>query len=59
MLLEAKKSEKEEYMEKDALEGRKQIIDKEYLRGFNGFDSVVCYGIAFFQKKALVKKLNL
>lgn len=59
MLLEAKKSEKEEDMEKDALEGRQQIIDKEYLRGFNGFDSVVCYGISFFQKKALVKKLDL
>ena len=59
MLLEAKKSEKEEDMEKDALEGRQQIIDKEYLRGFNGFDSVVCYGIAFFRKKALVKKLDL
>ena len=46
-------------MEKDALEGRQQIIDKEYLRGFNGFDSLVCYGISFFQKKALVKKLDL
>ena len=32
----------------DALEGKQQIIDKEYLRGFNGFDSVVCYGISFF-----------
>ena len=44
-------------MEKDALEGKQQIIDKEYLRGFTGFDSVICYGISFFQKKALVKKL--
>ena len=59
MLLEAKKSEKEEDMGKDALEGKQQIIDKEYLRGFSGFDSVVCYGISFFQKKALVKKLDL
>ena len=59
MLLEAKKSEKEEDMEKDALEGKQQILDKEYLRGFSGFDSVVCYGISFFRKKALVKKLDL
>ena len=58
MLLEAKKSEREEDMEKDALDGKQQIIDKEYLRGFKGFDSVVCYGISFFQKKALVKKLT-
>ena len=59
MLLEAKKSKKEEDMEKDALEGRQQIIDKGYLRGFSGFDTVVCYGISFFQKKALVRKLNI
>ena len=58
MILEAKKSDKEEDMEKDALEGKQQIIDKEYLRGFAGFDSVICYGIAFFQKKAVVKKLT-
>ena len=57
MILEAKKSDMEEEMEKDALEGKQQIIDKEYLRGFTGFDSVICYGISFFRKKALVKKL--
>ena len=28
------------------------------LRGFDGFESVVCYGISFFQKKALVRKLQ-
>ena len=58
MILEAKKSDTEEKMEKDALEGKQQIIEKEYLRGFRGFDSVICYGISFFQKKALVKKLT-
>ena len=58
MILEAKKSDTEEEMEKDALEGKQQIIEKEYLRGFRGFDSVICYGISFFQKKALVKKLT-
>ena len=58
MILEAKKSDKEEDMEKDALDGKQQIIDMEYLRGFKGFDSVICYGISFFQKKALVKKLD-
>ena len=58
MILEAKKSDKEEDMGKDALDGKQQIIDMEYLRGFKGFDSVICYGISFFQKKALVKKLD-
>ena len=59
MILETKKSEKLEDMERDALEGKQQILDKEYLRGFTGFDSVICYGISFYQKKALVKKLTL
>ncbi len=58
MLLEAKKSDKESDMQKDALDGKQQIEDKEYLRGFPGFESVVCYGISFFQKKAVVKKLT-
>lgn len=58
MILEAKKSESLGQMEKDALEGKKQIIEKEYLRGFPGFESVVCYGISFYQKKALVKRLH-
>ena len=59
MILEAKKSDQEADMQKDALAGKQQIVDKEYLRGFPGFESVVCYGISFFQKKALVKKLAL
>ena len=59
MILEAKKSDKESDMQKDALVGKQQIVDKEYLRGFPGFESVMCYGISFFQKKALVKKLTL
>ena len=58
MLLEAKKSDKFEDMEKDALAGKQQIVEKEYLKGFPGFESVICYGISFFQKKALVKRLE-
>ncbi len=58
MILEAKKSDRESDMQKDALAGKQQIVNKEYLRGFPGFESVMCYGISFFQKKALVKKLT-
>ncbi len=58
MLLEVKKSVRQEDMEKDALAGRKQILDREYQRNFSGYESVICYGIAFFQKKALVRKLK-
>jgi hypothetical protein len=59
MILEAKKSDKEEDMPKDALEGRQQIVDKEYMRGFPGYESVMCYGISFFKKKALVRRLEI
>jgi len=59
MLLEAKKSDRMEDMEKNALEGKQQIINRDYLRGFEGFDSVVCYGISFFQKKALIRRLEI
>ena len=59
MILEAKKSDKEEDMMKDALAGKQQILEKEYFRNFTGFDSVLCYGISFFRKKAMVKRLVL
>ena len=59
MILEAKKSDRESDMQKDALAGKQQIVDRQYLRGFPGFESVMCYGISFFRKKALVKKLTL
>lgn len=59
MILEAKKSDKEEDMPKDALDGRQQIVDKEYMRGFPGYESVMCYGISFFRKKALVRRLEI
>ena len=57
MLIETKKSETEALMEKDALDGLKQIVDNRYLLGFEGFEQVTAYGISFYKKKALVKKL--
>lgn len=58
MIIEAKKSSSVEDMEKDALAGVKQIVDREYLKGFEGYKSVLGYGVAFFRKMALVKKLS-
>ena len=58
MLIETKKSKDESDMEKDAKEGLQQIVEKEYLAGFEGFDSVVAYGVSFYRKRALVRKLN-
>ena len=59
MIIEAKKSASRDDMEKDALAGGRQIVDKEYLKGFEGYKSVLCYGVAFFRKQALVKKLEV
>ena len=57
MLIETKKSVDEGSMEADAREGLEQIVKNEYLTGFDGFDSVVAYGISFYKKRALVRKL--
>ncbi len=57
MIIEAKKSASEENMEEDALAGVKQIVAREYLKGFEGYKSVLGYGVAFYKKMALVKKL--
>ena len=43
-------------MEHDCDEALKQIVDQEYAKGLDAYQ-VLCYGIAFYQKSALVKKL--
>ncbi|MBQ7370544.1 MAG: PD-(D/E)XK nuclease domain-containing protein [Blautia sp.] len=55
LIIEAKRSESEKQMEHDCREALKQIVDGEYAKGLEAFDQVLCYGIAFYQKKALVK----
>ena len=45
-------------MEKSCDEALKQIVDNEYAKNLDaGFERVLCYGIAFFQKTAMIKKL--
>ena len=43
-------------MEHDCEEALRQIRDQEYARGLDAYQ-VYSYGIAFYQKSALVKKL--
>ena len=58
MLIEAKKSKSKEQMEKDCAEALEQILEKEYARSFEpGYQEFICYGIAFYRKSALIKKL--
>ena len=58
MIIEAKKSDSAAQMEKDCTDALKQIVDQEYAKNLNaGFENTLCYGISFFQKSALIRKL--
>ena len=56
LIIEAKKSGSAAQMEHDCKEALQQIVDQEYAKGLDAYQ-VYCYGIAFYQKSALVKKL--
>ena len=58
MIIEAKKADSAAQMEAACNEAIKQIVDKGYTRAVEpGYETVLCYGIAFFQKSAMIKKL--
>ena len=57
VIIEAKKSKKETDMDKDCAKAIDQIITEKYAEGLYGYKQILCYGIAFFQKQAKVKKL--
>ena len=58
MIIEAKKSDKESDLDKDCDKALKQIIDEKYAEGIEGYEQIVCYGVAFFQKQTKVKLLT-
>ena len=58
MVIETKKSVSEDLMERDAADALAQIEAKRYLDGFEGFESVAAYGISFYKKTALIKRLR-
>ena len=58
MIIEAKKSDKESDLDKDCDKAIKQIIDEKYAEGIDGYEQILCYGVAFFQKQAKVKLLT-
>lgn len=57
MILEAKKSGSEADMDEDCRKAAAQILTRKYAEGLDGYKQVLCYGIAFFQKQAKVKKI--
>ncbi len=57
MIIETKRSRKEDDLDHDCDEALEQIIRRKYAEGLYGYSQIFCYGIAFFQKQAKVKKL--
>ena len=55
IIIEAKKSEKEADLNKDLDEAIEQIVTEKYAEGLYGYEQILCYGVAFFQKQAKVK----
>ena len=58
IIIEAKKSDKETDLDKDCDEAIRQIITGKYAEGLYGYEQILCYGVAFFQKQAKVKYLE-
>ena len=58
ILIETKKSDSEDCMEKDCEEANAPILKQKYADSLKGYTTVLCYGIAFFRKSALVRKLE-
>ncbi len=56
MVIEAKRSGRREDMDSDCAEALNQITANEYTKGLDIYENVLCYGISFFKKSALVMK---
>ena len=58
MIIEVIKTDSKANIEKSCDEALKQIVDNEYAKDLDaGYETVLCYGIAFLQKSAMIKKL--
>ena len=58
IIIEAKKSDKESDLNKDCNKAIKQIVDEKYAEGTDGYEQILCYGVAFFQKQAKIKLMK-
>lgn len=58
LLIEAKKSNSAAQMEKDCTDALRQIVNRGYARNIeSGYEKVICYGVSFFRKSAMIKAL--
>ena len=59
IIVESKKSKTKADLDKDCDTALKQITDKKYGEGIDGYEQILMYGVAFFQKEAKVKLLKI
>lgn len=61
VIIEAKKSKQKKDMETMCLEAKQQMIDRKYSEdsSLDGYNEIICYGISFYKKYALVRLLDL
>ena len=57
IIIEAKRSKRESDMDADCDEAISQIIRQKYAEGVYGYGQILCYGAAFCQKQAKMKRL--
>ena len=57
IIIETKRSKKEDNLDQDCDGAVNQILSKRYAEGLYGYTQILCYGIAFFQKEARVKRV--
>lgn len=57
IIIETKRSKKEDNLDQDCDRAVNQILSKKYAEGLYGYTQIHCYGIAFFQKEARVKRV--
>ena len=58
LVMECKKADSEEKLDYFCDQALEQIVSRKYTGNTNGYKTVLCYGIAFFEKSAKVKLLN-
>ncbi len=57
IIIEAKHSKNEVDMEKDCDDAIEQIKSRKYAEGLKGYEQIICYGAAFYQKQMKLKLL--
>lgn len=58
VIIEAKRSACKSNLEADCDDAVRQIMTRKYAEGLYGYEQVLCYGVAFFQKQALIKGMD-